>query len=185
MPANTACVPLLVVFDLDACLWDPEMFQLSGAPQKHDASDNSVVCQGGDRVRLYPGSLEALRALRNEERFKGTKVAAASSTTEPEFARKCLSLLQVEPGVRVNEVITFTEIYNSNKSKHFAKLKASTGVDYSEMIFFDDCSYGDNCGDVERGCPGVIAIRTPDGMTGDKWREGLAKFARSKGGGSL
>jgi len=53
-------------------------------------------------VRLYPGSVEALRALRNEERFKGTKVAAASSTTEPEYARKCLSLLEVEPAAPSN-----------------------------------------------------------------------------------
>jgi hypothetical protein len=102
---------------------------------------NVHVGQGGDRVRLFPGALEALRALKNEERFKHTKVAAASSTTEPEWARKCLSLLEVQPGVKVNQVITYAEIYCSNKTKHFAKLKAATGVPYSGMLFFDDCTY--------------------------------------------
>jgi hypothetical protein len=102
---------------------------------------NVHVGQGGDRVRLFPGALEALRAVKNEECFKHTKVAAASSTTEPEWARKCLSLLEVQPGVKVNQVITYAEIYCSNKTKHFAKLKAATGVPYSGMLFFDDCTY--------------------------------------------
>ena len=40
------------------------------------------------------------------------------------------------------------QIYPSNKVKHFRALQASTGVAFNDMLFFDDCTYGDNCGDV-------------------------------------
>ena len=32
-----------------------------------------------------------------------------------------------------------------NKVKHFEALQAATGVPYDQMVFFDDCTYGDNC----------------------------------------
>ena len=104
-------------------------------------------------------------------------MCAASSTTEGAWAKQCLSLLEVEPGVKLKDVITFSEIYPSNKTKHFRALQASTGVAFADMLFFDDCTYGNNCADVERGCPGVVTVQTPDGMTEAKWREGLSKFA--------
>jgi magnesium-dependent phosphatase 1 len=173
-------VPRLVVFDLDQCCWHPEMFELSGAPTKWDASDNAVIC-GRDRVKLFDGAILALRELRNKPEFKDTKVAAASSTTEGDWARKCLSLLEVEPGVKMKDVFGFFEIYPSNKTKHFKALQASTGVEFKDMLFFDDCTYGNNCEDVERGCHGVTTVRTPDGMTEAKWREGLSKFASQSG----
>mmetsp|Transcript_14150 Transcript_14150/g.22006 ORF Transcript_14150/g.22006 Transcript_14150/m.22006 type:complete len:80 (-) Transcript_14150:31-270(-) len=75
--------------------------------------------------------------------------------------------------------VQYSEIYPSNKSRHFKALKASTGIEYRHMLFFDDCTYGDNCADVERGCPGVVTMRTPDGMTVEKWQEGLSKFAKA------
>jgi len=48
------------------------------------------------------------------------------------------------------------------------------------MLFFDDCNWGDNCGDVERGCPGVVTCKTPSGMSVQNWNDGLAKFAKAK-----
>ena len=39
------------------------------------------------------------------------------------------------------------------------------------------CGWGDNCATVERGCPGVTTMKTPNGMTVQEWRAGLEKYA--------
>ena len=74
---TSMAVPKLVVFDLDQCCWHPEMFELRAAPSSWDQTSNSVVC-GGDRVQLFPGATLALRELRNDPRFKDTRVAAGA-----------------------------------------------------------------------------------------------------------
>jgi hypothetical protein len=60
------------------------------------------------------------------------------------------------------------------------QLKKESGIAYDDMLFFDDCNWGDNCGDVERGCPGVVTCKTPSGMSVQNWNDGLAKFAKAK-----
>ena len=35
--------PKLVVFDLDACLWSPEMFELAARPTSYDAKAGGVI----------------------------------------------------------------------------------------------------------------------------------------------
>jgi hypothetical protein len=68
--------------------------------------------------------------------------------------------------------------------RHFERLQAATGVPYDQMLFFDDCNWGDNCGQVARGCPGVVTVRTPEGLTEAEWRAGLQRFAAAAAGGS-
>ena len=34
---------------------------------------------------------------------------------------------------------------------------------------------------VERACPGVVTQRTPRGMQATEWRNGLRKFAQTRG----
>ena len=53
---------------------------------------------------------------------------------------------------------------------------------YSEMIFFDDCTYGDNCADVASNCPGTTCIRTPNGLTVEDFELALSSFAAEKKG---
>lgn len=78
---------------------------------------------------------------------------------------------QVSPGVFAGDVITYREIYNDNKGRHFKSLHKSSGIAYSDMLFFDDCNWGDNCRDVEWACPGVVTTKTPNGLTPEKWAE--------------
>ena len=66
--------------------------------------------------------------------------------------------------------------------KHFPNLHAETGIPYDQMIFFDDCTYGDNCANVASHCPGVTCVRTPDGLTEEDFVLGLAAFAAGKRG---
>mmetsp|Transcript_19538 Transcript_19538/g.38001 ORF Transcript_19538/g.38001 Transcript_19538/m.38001 type:complete len:179 (+) Transcript_19538:121-657(+) len=172
-------VPLLVVLDLDMCCWDPEMFQLHGAPSKWNPADNSVQA-GRDKIKMFPGALAALRDVHNNPLFSHTKLAVASSTTEPEYARACMSMFEVSKGVKMSEVVSYSQIFCSNKANHFANLKKDSKIEYADMLFFDDCNWGDNCADVERGCPGVVTMKTPSGMQEKEWQAGLAKFAAAK-----
>merc|ERR1712151_833343 len=111
----------------------------------------------------------------------GTKFAAASSTTEPDFAATCLKELPVLDGCSVDSMLSFRQIGPGNKgTKHFPRLRDESGVAFSDMLFFDDCTYGDNCATVASGCPGVVCVRTPHGLTEELFAKGLDAFARGK-----
>ena len=76
--------------------------------------------------------------------------------------------------------MAFAELYPiPNKRAHFVKLAAASGVPFHEMLFFDDCTWSDNCGEVARACPGVVGMATPDGLTQQKWEAGLRAFAQA------
>tara|TARA_B110001452_G_C15101882_1_gene384207 strand:+ start:43 stop:600 length:558 start_codon:yes stop_codon:yes gene_type:complete len=179
--------PKLVVFDLDACLWSPEMFELSERPTSYDAKAGGVVA-GRDVVKLFPGALAVLRRLRSDPQLQEARVAVASSTTEPAYANRCLDVLWVDEaeGLTVGEMIhdaDHRQIYPGNKGRqHFPALQKASGVAFSDMMFFDDCTYGDNCGDVASRCPGVTCVRTPEGMTEALFQAGLDAFAAGKTG---
>ena len=87
-------VPKLLIFDLDACLWSPEMFELRAAPTTYDATAGGVRA-GSEVVRLFPGALTVLRRLITDPALNSIKVAVASSTTEPAWANRCLDVLMV------------------------------------------------------------------------------------------
>mmetsp|Transcript_15230 Transcript_15230/g.16590 ORF Transcript_15230/g.16590 Transcript_15230/m.16590 type:complete len:101 (-) Transcript_15230:136-438(-) len=83
----------------------------------------------------------------------------------------------------VGELVGFRQIfYGSKGTKHFPNLKDETGIPYDQMIFFDDCTYGDNCANVASHCPGVTCVRTPHGLTEEDFELGLAAFAAGKKG---
>jgi hypothetical protein len=110
--------------------------------------------------------------------------------------RAALRLLEVVPGVTVWDVLMAghggndpnqigrTPPLSADKAQsHFPRLQRATAVPYHHMLFFDDCTWSDNCGNVEQHCVdpqcgmGPVCIRTPDGLTEDKWLEGLAAYA--------
>ena len=91
-------LPRLIVFDLDACLWTPEMFELQSAPTKYDSTRQGVVA-GQDTVRLFPGAVAVLQRMMTEPAFADVKIALASSTTEPHFAATCISNLRIDEQV--------------------------------------------------------------------------------------
>eukprot|EP00903_Cladosiphon_okamuranus_P020234 g18571.t1 len=179
MAAEADVVPKLVVFDCDMCLWEPELFQLAAPPTVLDEATNTVI-SGSDRLKLFEGAQLALRELYTQERFSATQVAVASATSRKESALLSLRLLQISPGVSAGDIIKYREIYPDNKGTHFKRLQEASGIAYSDMLFFDDCNWGDNCRDVEWACPGVVTTKTPNGLTPQKWAEGLAKFAETK-----
>mmetsp|Transcript_42240 Transcript_42240/g.99158 ORF Transcript_42240/g.99158 Transcript_42240/m.99158 type:complete len:190 (-) Transcript_42240:59-628(-) len=186
MAGTAPRVPRLLVFDLDACLWMPEMFELDGRPTHYDSALGGVRCPDGDVVRLFPGALSVLRSVwSDKERYAGVSIAVASSTTRPDFAFVCLEALVIDSdsGTRLGDVVKYREIFPGSKAgQHFPNLAKKSGIAYSEMCFWDDCTYGDNCGDVAGQCRGTLCVRTPEGLTVDLFERGLAAFARGASG---
>jgi magnesium-dependent phosphatase 1 len=178
-------LPALIVFDLDACLWLPEMYELSHAPTNYDADRGGVVA-GHETVTLFKGAQTVLTKLLDGS-FGSVKVAVASSTTEPSYANRCLEVLPADPtGQRTEklaDIVDYRQIYPGNKGRqHFPALKIESGVPFDQMLFFDDCTYSDNCRDVARSCPGVTCVRTPNGLTEALFQAGLDAFAKGVGG---
>ena len=83
--------PKLAVFDLDMCLWVPEMYTLDTIPSKDDAvlgnlSEGQIgvvaVKSGWETIRLFPAALKVLQDFYVGE-YPGMRIAAASSADTP------------------------------------------------------------------------------------------------------
>lgn len=206
-------LPKLIVFDLDDCLWTPEMHELSGMPtiavegplDPNDINNSKLGTvgmkvpsrrrgQGGGRgfdwggygnddeeiVELYPGARLVLRELATNSKYAGVKIAVASSSLEPSFSRACIRGIEIIEDVTMKDMISYAQIgregqLTSRKTSHFRLLREQSRVEYKDMLFFDDCNWGDHVGDLESSC-GVVGVRTPNGLTLDEFHLGLEKF---------
>lgn len=82
----------------------------------------------GTKIQLFRDVREILSELDGA----GIKIAAASSTEDPPASEELQKVLGVY------DRFQFHEIYPTRKFKHFEKLKEKSGVDYRDMLFFDD-----------------------------------------------
>eukprot|EP00965_Chrysotila_dentata_P194175 6176203-Pleurochrysis_carterae.AAC.2 len=124
--------PSLIVFDLDAACWMPEMYlraccQLwgGGAPFKQlsTSPNNRLEDCRGTAVRLL-ADVAASFAEIHERQTSGEPImaAVASRSDEPAWARECLRKFVVAPGISMMDVVTEDrcEIYKGSKKAHFA-----------------------------------------------------------------
>eukprot|EP00729_Bicosta_minor_P003302 gene3302-5059_t len=186
-------LPELCVFDLDDCLWHPEMYTIHDIPSEAVLGELSpgvqgvVGAKGGSTVvELFPAALKVLQDI-HRGKYGSMKIAAASSADTPKAvacAKASMDILEIVPGVTMKQLfdtvgggypadviasrqhlqIGRSPPLSSNKTTHFSFLTKATGIAYDKMLFFDDCSWGDNCGTVRRGCKGVTTVVTPDGV---------------------
>lgn len=70
------------------------------------------------------------------------------------WAKEVMNLIELEPGLPMRSVFSFSEIYTGSKVRHFTQIRKNSGVPYEDMIFFDD--WDQNCKDV--GSLGVVCI---------------------------
>ena len=183
-------LPTMIVFDLDDCLWSPEMYTLRypgpTIPVKGNVEgfrEELVVgmkCPSGPTVQLFKGARDALVEIVTDEKYKDVIIAAASSSEEPSYSQACLDNLEIIPGVTMRSVFKYDQIgrtghLTSRKTTHFKHLHDESKVAYNEMLFFDDCNWGDHVGDVGNVF-GVIGQRTPRGMQLDEFHSGLEKY---------
>ena len=170
-------LPELTVFDLDACFWDQEMYEMPAIPTESDIVKGDLqgrgegvigVMSGRHKISLHKGSLTALQN-HHDGAYPGMRVAFASSADTPfaeKIGRASLKLLEVVPGTTVWDLVVGRDWegqdvnqigrqppLSSNKARsHFPALRKLTGIRYDRMLFFDDCNW------VRRRCCGPVSM---------------------------
>jgi len=186
--------PELVVFDLDACFWDQEMYEMPsiptrtnvvlgvlGGPDEPEAEGVIGVYSGRNKIALHPGALCAVQEHYRGRQYPGMKICFASSADTPQaeqIGRASLKLLEVVPGVTIWDVVLhdWNQIdvnqigrqppLSSNKAQtHFPRIRDMTGIPYHKMLFFDDCNWGDHCGMVAQACTEMVVVKDGSGGT--------------------
>ena len=156
--------PKLIVFDLDFTLWECGGTWCDCLTPPFLARDGKVLDHQQAEVKLYCDVGKIL----NYCDEAGIGLAIASRTEQPEWARQLLCLLQIDGRFH------FSEIYPTDKVKHFTSIRHQAGIEYHEMLFFDDELR--NIHDVKS--LGVISIHVSNGMTFNVLKHGLREFQK-------
>ena len=193
-------LPQMIVFDLDATLWTPELYEMSGSPftktfhsstsssskanlkSTSDISSSYYPGDGGiikDRrgrvIDLFPEARKVLFQLATNERYQTIQLALASRTEYPRWAREVMRLIKITEDKTMYDIfpLRYQQIYPGCKKTHFRTLHTESGnIPYNEMIFFDDWDLNVR----EVGQLGVIGVYNPHGLTEAKFQEGLNKY---------
>ncbi|KAK8214097.1 magnesium-dependent phosphatase-1 [Phyllosticta capitalensis] len=182
-------LPKLLAFDLDYTLWPFWVDTHVTPPLKAEAGGLKVKDRYGESYGFYRDVGSVLVAARQ----KGIKVAAASRTSAPDLGREMLSLLRIPSSTRTNgddasstsskarpssggsgsgeraaNFFDYLQIYPGSKTTHFAKIRDASGIDYEEMLFFDDEARNRNVETL-----GVVMCLVRDGVTRDEIDRGV------------
>ncbi len=142
-------LPKLFVFDLDYTLW-PFWVDTHVQPPFIKDKQGHVVDYFRKRIEMYPNVFNLLQELKEHKCL----TAAASRTETPKEAFELLKILEI------HEHFDYKEIYPGRKTTHFAKFKTATGLDYKDMMFFDDERR--NINDISK--LGVTCIHVENGL---------------------
>jgi magnesium-dependent phosphatase 1 len=140
------------------------------------------VPNNGPTVQLFSGARKVLYELVTNPMYAGIVLAAASSSEEPSYSYACLEGIEILPGLTLRQIISHDQIgrtgqLSPNKKTHFRLLQESSGIEFKEMLFFDDCNWGDHCATVTREF-GVVSYRTPSGLQYSEFKEALEKYRK-------
>ena len=192
---NNKKLPKLVIFDLDGCLWTPEMYEIvyfmggQGSPFSPDDQDPSILrTRGGNPVKLLGNVRDVLYELQYDPKWWDTHVGISSRTDEPNWARELLEKFQIYknkdaeyPPFPMKQVFTteICELAQDSKVLHFERiLKNSPGKPkFGDCLFFDN-ELG-NCRQVAK--LGVTVCYCPKGVTKDDWETAIARFPNTNG----
>lgn len=200
--------PSLVVFDLDDCTWSPETCFLSALPSKTQTGPlldkgngiSSVKC-GSDYLYCHPGALKAFQEIYEGKKYPNMKLAFCSSASTYGLASKiafaAIEILEIQPGVTIRDALNKSwsseiiqkddhclignggRLSEDKATSHFPILKQNTGIEYKDMLFFDDSNWTNHCKRVSSVC-GVVCQRTPHGCQINEWENGLEKWRKGR-----
>lgn len=137
-----------------------------------------VTDTAGTPITIFDGASYALSDLNLWKKQRDcpikskVKVAVASCTDEPGYARKCMDWLVVDDGSTLSSCFDHIEIRPGDKRRHFESLQRITGIPFDDMCFFDDYDFNIN----SVGSLGVRCFHTPRGMTREVWDEAMNSF---------
>lgn len=169
-------LPKMVVFDLDYTLWPFWVDTHVSGPLKPTEGGLKVKDRYGEGYGFYNdvgGILEALKQ-------KSILIGAASRTSAPDLGREMLKLLKIPSAsgasTRAIDYFDYQEIYPGDKKTHFHRIHKDSGVEFEEMLFFDDESRNKN---VE--VLGVTMQLIKDGVTRDEIDRGVQSWRKRYG----
>ena len=169
-------LPKVLVFDLDGCVWWPEMYHLwgGGGSPFTPTSNGNVKDRANATVKVMADLREILLDIKTDTNWNETKIAVASSCDEPSWARECIRLIGIGDKFKLKDIFdpNLTEIYKGSKSGHLKEISKKSGCALEDMIFFDN-EWG-NCQTVAR--IGVTVVYTPKGVTRQLFQEAIEKY---------
>jgi magnesium-dependent phosphatase 1 len=189
--------PKLIIFDLDGCLWSPEMYEImyymggKGSPFTIDDDDPNILrTAGGNPVTLLGHVRSVFHELQYDEKWWNTKIGISSRTDEPNWARELLQKFIIDEGKKekdeyppfpMNQVFTseICELAHDSKVLHFERIieNAPGRPKFQDCLFFDN-ELG-NCLQVAK--LGVTVCYCPRGVTKDDWDTAISNFPCSNG----
>lgn len=158
--SETCQIPKLFVFDLDDTVWGPELDFYMKKPVGYLKDIQEIL------IELHKG-----------ESFKNSKLAVASSSGVPKRGQKKLKEMNLSDDLVLEDVFSFIEIYRRDKDRHFHALNKKTGIDYCDMIFYDNQM---NNHEIVKKL-GVTCVFTPDGLDKKLFQKSLGNFPSKDG----
>jgi magnesium-dependent phosphatase 1 len=175
-------VPRLIVFDLDYTLWPFWVDTHCTPPLKAAPTHTSCTDKFNESFAFYDDVPSILLSLKE----RGVKLGLASRTSAPELAREMLKLLHLPPledgaaaggkAKKALEVFDYVEIYPGSKTNHFERIRKASGVEYGEMLFFDDEVRNRNVETL-----GVAMFLVRDGLSRGEVDEGVWEWRKRMG----
>lgn len=163
---SASVLPRVVVLDLDYTIWPfwCEMYTTKDTP------------------RLYPEALDIMQAIRTQ----GILLAAASRTPTPHVATAFMDKLGITPLFDSVQLIPAADGFDARTAQkdvcHLPNIKSELGVEYTEMLFFDDEAR--NIRRVSKIGVCSVLVPTDTGFDVSIFRQGLLAYAGSKQRGS-
>mmetsp|Transcript_18046 Transcript_18046/g.31111 ORF Transcript_18046/g.31111 Transcript_18046/m.31111 type:complete len:189 (-) Transcript_18046:380-946(-) len=168
--ANCSTLPSLVVFDLDDTFWEGDVEATEGPPFKQGGPAHLLDKSSG-RLSLFKDVPSILEALFESK----VGIAVASRTSRPRWAEVALKELNFG-GSSVHARCACLAWGFSSKTNHFAHIRQKTGVEFRDMVFFDNEHW--NIVDVSR--LGVFSAYCPRGLSADLFRAEMERYSRER-----
>lgn len=161
--------PKVIVFDLDYTLWP---FWVDRGinielPFKH-VGENKVCDATGREVKSFPDIKPLLQRLHTE----GYKIGIASEAFLKEECSRLVSLFGWD------KYIDYKEIYPGSKIFHFVKIKKASGVEFCDMLYFDDEK--EHLEEVAGTCTGITTYWADRGVSEEIMEEAFLTFAKNR-----
>jgi magnesium-dependent phosphatase 1 len=167
-------LPKMIVFDLDYTLWPFWIDTHVTPPLKRSSDGLTIKDRYGEAYGFYNDTASILSSIKEKDIVLG----AASRTCAPELAREALTMLKI-PGSSSKHAMSMfdhLEIYPGDKKTHFAKLQKKSGIEYEEMLFFDDESRNKNVETL-----GVVMQLVKNGMSKQEVDRGVEAWRKKNG----
>ncbi|CAH8622300.1 unnamed protein product [Schistosoma rodhaini] len=129
--------------------------------------NNTVYDSSERRVDVYSDAQVILRMIKESSKIK---LGCASRTSAISVARQLLQALNW------SDLFDYTEIYPGSKTAHFKRFHELSGIDYADMLFFDDETR--NIHDISK--LGVQCHLVEHGITLNLLKDALKKFQQQR-----